>query len=218
MFDVHSIVASGGILAIALIIFAETGLLLGFFLPGDTLLVAAGIFASQHKSQLPLVALLIIVAIAAIAGYEVGYIIGKRAGPRFFKRKDGLLFREEYVLRAEKLAEKHGGKSILIARFIAIVRTIVPLVAGMGKMPRKKFVIYNFIGGAAWTSSVILAAYWIGSRVPNIDRVVLPLILLAMIGTVGIMMWQFGSSAQKRRELKIALREEWGYLFNKNKS
>ena len=218
MFDVNSIVASGGILVIALIIFAETGLLLGFFLPGDTLLVAAGIFASQHKSQLPLVALLIVVAIAAIAGYEVGYVIGKRAGPRFFKRKDGLLFREEYVLRAERLAEKHGGKSILIARFIAIVRTIVPLVAGMGKMPRKKFVIYNFIGGAAWTSSVILAAYWIGSRVPNIDRVVLPLILLAMIGTVGIMMWQFGSNAQKRRELKNAMREEWDYLFNKNKS
>lgn len=202
---------------VALIIFAETGMLLGFFLPGDTLLVAAGIFASQHKSQLSLEALLIVVAIAAIAGYEVGYIIGKRAGPRFFKRKGGLLFKEEYVLRAEKLAKKHGGKSILVARFIAIVRTIVPLVAGMGKMPRKKFVIYNVIGGTAWTTSVILAAYWIGSRVPNIDRVVLPLILLAMIVTTGVVVWQFGSSVEKRRELRVALREEWDYLFNKNK-
>jgi membrane-associated protein len=160
---------------------------------------------------------LIVVAIAAIAGYEVGYIIGKRAGPRFFKRKGGLLFKEEYVLRAEKLAKKHGGKSILVARFIAIVRTIVPLVAGMGKMPRKKFVIYNVIGGTAWTTSVILAAYWIGSRVPNIDRVVLPLILLAMIVTTGVVVWQFGSSVEKRRELRVALREEWDYLFNKNK-
>jgi membrane-associated protein len=213
MFDVQGIVASGGILAVALIIFAETGLLLGFFLPGDTLLVAAGLLAGQHK--LPVLVLLPVIAIAAIAGYEVGYIIGKRAGPRFFKRKDGLLFREEYVLRAEKLAEKHGGKSILIARFIAIVRTVVPLVAGMGKMPRKKFVIYNIIGGVAWVSTIILAAYWIGSRVPNIDRVILPLVLLAMIGTVGIMMWQFGSNAQKRRELKVALREEWNYLFQR---
>lgn len=202
-------------MAVALIIFAETGLLLGFFLPGDTLLIAAGLLAGQHK--LPVLVLLPVVAFAAIAGYEVGYLIGKRAGPRFFKRKDGLLFREEYVLRAEKLAEKHGGKSILIARFIAIVRTIVPLVAGMGKMPRKKFVVYNVIGGVVWVSTIILAAYWIGSRVPNIDRVVLPLILLAMVGTVAIMMWQFGSSAQKRHELGVALREEWDYLFNKNK-
>jgi membrane-associated protein len=215
MFDVQSIVASGGILVVALIIFAETGLLLGFFLPGDTLLVAAGLLAGQHK--LPILVLLPVVAMAAIAGYEVGYLIGKRAGPRFFKRKDGLLFREEYVLRAEKLAEKHGGKSILIARFIAIVRTIVPLVAGMGKMPRKKFVIYNIIGGVAWVSTITLAAFWIGSRVPNIDRVILPLVLLAMVVTFAVVMWQFGSSSQKRHELKIALREEWDYLFNKNK-
>jgi membrane-associated protein len=215
MFDVNHIVASGGILAVALIIFAETGLLLGFFLPGDTLLIAAGLLAGQHK--LPVLVLLPVVAFAAIAGYEAGYLIGKRAGPRFFKRKDGLLFREEYVLRAEKLAEKHGGKSILIARFIAIVRTIVPLVAGMGKMPRKKFVIYNIIGGVAWVSTITLAAFWIGSRVPNIDRVILPLVLLAMVVTFAVVMWQFGSSSQKRHELRVALREEWDYLFNKNK-
>jgi membrane-associated protein len=215
MFDVNSIVASGGILVVALIIFAETGLLLGFFLPGDTLLVAAGIFASQHKSQLSLEVLLPIIAVAAIAGYEVGYIIGKRAGPRFFKRKGGLLFKQEYLERTEELTKKHGGKSILIARFIAVVRTIVPLVAGMGKMPRKKFVLYNVIGGTAWTSSIILAAYWVGNRVPNIDKIVLPLLLLAMVGTFAVVVWKFGGNSEKRRELKLALREEWHYLFNK---
>ena len=133
------IVQAGGILLVALIIFAETGLLVGFFLPGDTLLIAAGIYAAAHHHQVPLWALLPAVAAASILGYEVGYKIGKAAGPRFFTRQDGLFFRQEYVTRTTDFFERHGGKSVILARFVAVVRTVVPLVAGMGKMDRKFF-------------------------------------------------------------------------------
>jgi membrane-associated protein len=142
MINVDSILQGGGLLAVALIIFAECGLLLGFFLPGDTLLIAAGVFAAQGK--LPIALLLPIVAIAAIAGYQVGYLIGERAGPRVFKRKDGLLFREEYVDRAQDFFTRHGGKAILLARFIAVVRTFVPLVAGIGIIQRSGCHLMDF--------------------------------------------------------------------------
>jgi len=204
-----------GILLVALIIFAETGLLIGFFLPGDTLLIAAGIFAAGHHHQLPLWELLPVVAIAAIAGYEVGYKIGRTAGPRFFKRKDGLFFKEEYVTRTTAFFEKHGGKSVVLARFIAIVRTVVPLVAGMGKMDRGFFRLYNIIGGVLWTFSLTLAAYWLGSKAPNLDHYLLPLLLLAMISTIATLLIGALRSKKSRVNLKRALHEEWDYFFKR---
>jgi membrane-associated protein len=179
--SVDHIVQTGGLLAIALIIFAETGLLIGFFLPGDTLLIAAGILSSQGK--LPLWALIPVTAVAAILGYQVGYIIGERAGPRFFKRREGILFRIEYIERAEDFFNRHGGKTIILARFVAVVRTIVPLVAGVGKMPKKLFFTYNIIGAVLWVTSVTLAAYWLGSKIPNIDKYLIILVVLAMVFT-----------------------------------
>src|ERR1700754_2440485 len=142
--DVNQIIQTGGLLAILLIIFAETGLLLGFFLPGDTLLIAAGIFASQDK--LPLGWLLILTPLAAILGYQVAYKIGERAGPKLFHRDDGVLFRSEYIKRTEDFINRHGGKAILLARFVVVVRTVIPLLAGMGKMSKKKFLFYNVLG------------------------------------------------------------------------
>jgi membrane-associated protein len=209
------IVQAGGILVVALIIFAETGLLAGFFLPGDTLLIAAGVFAAEHHHLVPLWALLPAVAVAAILGYEVGYKIGAVAGPRFFKRTDGLFFRQDYVTRTTAFFERHGGKAVILARFIAVIRTVVPLVAGMGKMDRRFFRLYNIVGGILWTFSVTLAAYWVGSRVHNLDKYLVDLLVLAMVLTVVGLLGGALRNKRTRAGLRQALREEFRYFFKK---
>jgi len=211
--SVETIVASGGILAIALIVFAESGLLLGFFLPGDTLLIAAGIFASQ--GTMPLEILIPVVTVAAIAGYQLGFIIGQRAGPRFFTRKGGVLFRQEYTGQAQVFFTKHGGKAVILARFVAVVRTVVPILAGVGQMSSSRFGFYNIAGAVVWVAGLILGSYWLGSRFPDLDKIILPLLLIAIVITTASVLWKFGSTRQKRKELKAALSEEVNYLFSK---
>ncbi len=159
-------IAQGGLMLIALIVFIESGLLVGFFLPGDTLLIAAGVLAAQGALPIQLTILTIIVA--AVVGDNVGYTIGKYSGKRLFRKKDGILFRHEYVERAQAFYEKHGGKTIIIARFVPIVRTFAPVVAGIGKMNRIKFFFYNVIGAIIWATSVTLLGYWVGSKIPHI--------------------------------------------------
>lgn len=168
MFNVDTIISSGGILIISAIIFAESGLLVGFFLPGDTLLFGAGLAASQGKFSL--IWLIVSVVLAAIIGDNVGYSIGRRAGPRIFKKEDGILFRQEYLQKSEEFYEKHGGKTIILARFTPIVRTFAPVVAGAGKMPREKFMFYNIIGGILWGGGMSLLSYTIGGRIPHLDK------------------------------------------------
>jgi len=213
-FSIHHIIQAGGLLAIGLIIFAESGLLIGFFLPGDTLLIAAGIFASQHE-YVNIFALLPVVLLAAIIGYQVGYQIGFRGGPRIFKRKDGLLFREDYIPRTEKYIAQHGGKTMILARFIAVVRTLVPLVAGIGKMPRKVFLFYNIVGAVIWTGIILLGSYWIGSQIKDVDKYVLPIVAIGIVLTVGIEFWVVLRSRESRRQLISGLKEEYRYFFKK---
>ena len=211
MLNVDTILQTGGLLAVALIIFAETGLLVGFFLPGDTLLIAAGVFAATGR--LPLAAVLPVAAIAAILGYQTGYQIGYRAGPRLFHRKNSALFREEYLERTEKFFKQHGRKTLLFARFIVVVRTVIPLVAGMGKMDKRKFLFYNVVGGIIWTFSVTLAAYWLGKRIPNLDHYIVLLVVLAIVLTSGTVIYELLRNRDKRHELSAAVREELNYLF-----
>ncbi len=182
MFNVEHIISAGGLLVIGAIVFAETGLLVGFFLPGDTLLLSAGIFAAQGKLNLPL--LLVIVVVAAIAGDNMGYTIGKHSGKRMFNKKDGVLFRQEYIKKAEAFYEKHGAKTIIFAKFVPIVRTFSAVVAGVGNMPRKKFVLYDVIGVFLWGIGVTLLGYWFGSKIPNIDKYIGYAVVGAMIITV----------------------------------
>jgi len=177
MFDVEAIVGAG-VLVVAAIVFAESGLLIGFFLPGDTLLFSAGLIASQ--GTIPLGWLLFATTTAAIIGDNVGYSIGRRAGPRIFKKKDGILFHQDHLMRAEKFYEKHGGKTVTIARFVPIVRTFAPVVAGAGKMPRGRFMFYNVIGGIFWCFSMILLGYWLGSKIPGLDHYI-EYVLIAVI-------------------------------------
>lgn len=197
MFDIPALIETGGLLLIILIVFAETGLLFGFFLPGDTLLLSAGVFASQgHFSIYTAVPAIIL---AAVLGNTVGYYIGKHAGKRIFKQKDGLFFRQEYIERAEKFYEVHGWKTILIARFVPIVRTFAPVVAGIGSMNQQAFLLYNVLGALLWGGGVTVLGYWLGSRIPNIDHYILPVILLAMVATFGPMLYHLGKNLLTRR-------------------
>lgn len=156
------------IIIVAAIVFAESGLLIGFFLPGDTLLFGAGLLASQ--GEIPIVPLIIATIAAAIIGDNVGYSIGRSAGHRLFTKKDSLLFKHEHVERAEKFYEKHGGLTIIIARFVPIVRTFAPVVAGISKMDRARFMLFNVIGGVLWGAGVTLLGYWFGKRIPHLDK------------------------------------------------
>lgn len=193
----------GGLIAIAGIIFAESGLLIGFFLPGDTLLFPAGFFAAQGK--LPLAGVILAAFIGSVIGNETGYIIGKKSGPRIFRKKDGIVFRQEYIQKSEAFYEKHGGKTIILARFLPIIRTFAPLVAGVGNMDRKKFTLYNVIGGAAWVVITVLLGYWLGSKIPNIDHYILPAIGVATLFTFGPTVLHLA----KDKRLRTFLGHQW---------
>lgn len=156
-------------------VFVETGLLVGFFLPGDTLLFAAGYLAS--KGIFNIYVIVIGTTIMAILGDTVGYFIGRRIGRRIYTRKDSFLFKHEYVVRAQKFTERYGKKTIFLARYIPVVRTFAPVIAGVGEMPYKTFLSYNIFGGIVWCFSLTLLGYFLGEKVPNIDKYVLPIVL-----------------------------------------
>jgi membrane-associated protein len=183
MLNVSDIIQSGGLLLIAAIIFAESGMFVGFFFPGDTLLLTAGVFAAQGK--LSLAPVIIVVAIAAIAGDNTGYHIGKRYGRRLFRKPDGLIFRQEYVQRAERFYERFGSRTMLIAHFVPVVRTFVPPVAGVAKMDYPKFVLFDAIGDTAWAIIVTLIGYWFGTRIPNIDHYIILAVVAVVVITLG---------------------------------
>ena len=151
-----------GEIGLMLIIFAETGLLIGFFLPGDSLLFTAGILANQGK--LNLAAVLIGCFAAAVLGDQVGFTIGQRMGPRLLRRPDSRLFKREYIDRTEDFFDRHGAKTIVLARFVPVVRTFAPVVAGVGKMSRRTFISFNVIGAFIWVFGVTLAGYCAGRR------------------------------------------------------
>lgn len=183
MFDVSHIIQAGGLLLIGAIIFGESGMFIGFFFPGDTLLLTAGVFAAQGK--LSLASVILVVAIAAIAGDNVGYHIGKRYGRRLFRKQDGLIFRQEYVQRSEKFYERWGSRTMLIAHFVPIVRTFVPPVAGVAKMDYKQFVFFDAIGDTAWAIVVTLIGYWFGTKIPNLDHYIVLAVVAVVLITLG---------------------------------
>jgi membrane-associated protein len=167
-------------LGLILIIFAETGLLIGFFLPGDSLLFTAGILASQ--GDLNIFVITIGCFAAAVIGDQVGYNIGRRAGPALFRRPDSRLFKQKYVERTKEFFETHGPKTIVLARFVPIVRTFAPVLAGVGEMRYRTFITYNVAGGALWAIGVTLAGFFLGEIVgDSIDRYLLPIIFLIVL-------------------------------------
>lgn len=183
VFDINSLIQSGGILIVAFIVFAESGLLVGFWLPGDTLLLGAGIIAAQGEINLFL--LIITVVLAAIIGDNLGYSIGKRTGHKIFNKEDGIFFQKDHVQRAERFYEEHGGKTIILARFIPVVRTFAPLVAGVGKMDRKKFLMYNIVGALLWGAGVVLLGYWFGSKIPHLEQYIQYVLMAIIVFSIG---------------------------------
>lgn len=178
MIDVTGWIEAGGLLVIFLIIFSESGMMVGFFFPGDTLLLSAGVLAAAGKLHLPLV--LLVAAVAAILGDNIGYQIGKFLGPKLFK-KDSFIFRHEYIERAERFFEKYGSKTMMLAHFVPIVRTYAPVAAGAAKMPRAKFAIFDAIGDIAWAVTITLIGYFVGSRIPSIDKYIEPVLVLIIV-------------------------------------
>ena len=168
IYDISGIIQWGGLFIICAIIFAETGLLAGFFLPGDSLLVTAGIFAAA--GHLNIIYLLIFVTLSAIIGDQVGYYIGHKAGKFLFTKKESSLFKTEYLEKAKKFYEKYGPKTIVLARFVPIIRTFAPAIAGATNMEYKKFIFYNIFGGILWSFTTILGGYFLGSLIPDIEK------------------------------------------------
>jgi membrane-associated protein len=161
---IETLLAKGGLfvyVGLVFIVFAETGLAVGFFLPGDSLLVVAGLFAAAGKLNLAI--LLSTLVVAAVVGDAVGYLTGARLGPRLFKRQKSFFFRPSHLQKAHSFYEKYGGKTIIIARFVPIVRTFAPIVAGAANMPYRRFVVFNVAGGFLWVFSMILAGYFLGN-------------------------------------------------------
>jgi membrane-associated protein len=166
--DVQGLIQWGGLLMVCIIVFVETGLFVGFFLPGDSLLVTAGLFAA--KGDIDLFLLLALVSLCAVVGDQTGYLIGRKAGSALFKREDSLFFKRKHLIKAHDFYEKYGNKTIVIARFVPIVRTFAPAVAGAAEMNYRRFVTYNVMGGVLWVFSMIFGGYLMGKTIPNLDK------------------------------------------------
>jgi membrane-associated protein len=203
-FDPQHLIEVGGLALIAFIVFAESGLLFGFLFPGDTLLFTAGLIASQ--GQFSIWAAIPVIVFSAIAGGQVGYIIGQRYGPKLFRKNDSILFHHDHIERAEIFYEKHGGKTIILARFVPFVRTFAPVVAGVGKMNLRLFTIYNVIGSGIWGISVTLLGYYFGPKIPHIDKLLLPIIGCVMVASFGPAIYHILKDPDSRQKLIKKLR------------
>lgn len=166
--DVRGLIEWGGTAMVCGIVFVETGMFVGFFLPGDSLLVTAGVFAGA--GQLKLALLLTLVTLCAIAGDQLGYLIGRKAGASLYRRKDSRFFKRRHLEEAHDFYEKYGGKTIIMARFVPIIRTFCPPVAGAAKMNYVRYLVYDVIGGICWVWGMTLLGYTLGRTVPNIDK------------------------------------------------
>lgn len=173
-----------GTIGLFVIVFAESGLFFGFFLPGDSLLFTAGVLCAKANSPLwPLPVVLVGVAVAAISGDQVGYLFGRRVGPAIFRRPDSRLFRQAHVEKAQAYFEEHGPKTILLARFVPIVRTFAPILAGVGRMEYRTFVTYNVVGALVWGVGVTTLGYLLGEAI-DIDKYLLPIIAVIVLVSV----------------------------------
>ncbi|HXB56444.1 MAG TPA: VTT domain-containing protein [Vicinamibacteria bacterium] len=189
LYNVPELIRLGGMGGLILVVFCETGLMVGFFLPGDSLLVTAGLFAA--RGDLDIIYLNLALMAAAVIGDATGYLIGYRLGKALYRRPDSLLFRREHLLKTQRFYERHGGKTIIIARFMPIVRTFAPVVAGAGEMTYRRFAAYNVVGGVAWVASMTLTGYYLARAVPDLEKhihvVVAVVIFLSLLP--GIIAW-----------------------------
>jgi membrane-associated protein len=197
----YELVRWGGYVALVAIVFTETGLLIGFFLPGDSLLITAGLVASAGGLDIWLLNGLL--SVAAIVGDSVGYAIGYRTGPRIFTREDSRWFSRTHLVRTREFYERHGGKTIVLARFIPIIRTFAPVVAGVGQMEYRRFLAYNVLGGIGWVAGLTWAGYLLGQTIPDIGRyihIVIGVVIVLSVIPIGVEWWR----ARARRDDAVA--------------
>lgn len=181
-FDLVTLIQTVGYLGVFVIVLLESGLLIGFFFPGDSLLFTAGFLASQGFFDIKI--LIIGCFIAAVLGDSIGYYIGKKLGPKIFNKDDSIFFKKKHLEKAQGFYSKHGGKTIILARFIPIVRAFAPVVAGASKMNYKRFAIFNLVGGVLWAIGITLAGFYLGSVIPDVDKYLLPIIGLIIIASL----------------------------------
>lgn len=181
-FDLVELIKTAGYLGVFTIVFLESGLLIGFFFPGDSLLFTAGFLTSQ--GYLDIKVLIAGCFVAAVAGDNIGYYIGKKLGPKVFTKDTSLFFHKGHLEKAQKFYDKHGGKTIILARFIPVIRAFAPVVAGVGRMNYRKFLLFNLVGGVFWAIGVTLAGYYLGRLIPDVDKYLLPIVGLIIIVSV----------------------------------
>jgi membrane-associated protein len=222
-FDLTNFVANTGpwivVLVIAAIIFAESGLLIGFFLPGDSILFTAGFLVFAGRLNIDIHILVLIVFIAAILGDSVGYVFGRRIGRRIFNRPNSRLFRQENILKAEEFYKKYGGAAVVLARFIPVVRTFAPIVAGVGNMRYRLFVIYNIIGALLWAAGITYAGFYIGALLHrmgiDVDTILLPIVFLILVLSILPPLIHVLKDKRQRTLIWNGTKKQFNILFRK---
>ncbi len=210
--DLISIIKTAGYLGIFAITFAESGLFVGFFLPGDSLLFTAGFLASQGFLNISI--LMIVACVGAITGDSVGYAFGRNVGPKIFTKEDSIFFHKDHLIRAEHFYNQYGAKTIVIARFMPIVRTFAPILAGVGSMRYGTFLFYNIVGGTLWALGLSGIGYYLGSTIPNIDHYLLPII-------AGIIILSVAPTAihiLRNKEYRVQIKKSFMDLWKRNKT
>lgn len=204
--DLHDLILAVGLVGLFVIVFAESGLLIGFFLPGDSLLLTAGVISAAEPERFPIWLVCAVCFVAAVTGDAVGYWFGQRVGRRLYERPDSRLFRKSHLRAAEAFYEKHGGKTIVIARFLPFVRTFAPIVAGTAHMPYRRFAIFNVTGGLLWAIGVPLAGFALGSVIPPevLDRYLY--VIIAVVIGLSILPTAFHVYRSNREEVHARVR------------
>ena len=212
------------LLIVAAIIFSESGLLIGFFLPGDSILFTLGFLiqgTSSFTLDLNIHLTILFLFMAAVLGDNVGYMFGRKLGPKLFKKPNSLLFRQENVQKAQDFYDKHGGKTIIIARFIPIVRTFAPLIAGVAKMNHRTFMAYNLIGGALWTAGITYLGYFLGKLLQglgiDIDVILLPIVAIILVASVAPALYHLLKDKKQRTAIWNATKLEWRKIIERKK-
>jgi len=211
MFNLVSLIKTAGYFGLFGIVFAESGLLLGFFLPGDSLLFTAGFLASQGFLNIWI--LIPLVFIGAVLGDNVGYAFGHKVGPLIFTKEDSILFHKDHLERAKVFYEKHGPKTLVLARFMPGIRTFVPILAGIGKMNYPTFMTYNLVGGLLWGIGMPLLGYFLGSVIPDIDRYLIPIIMAIIVLSLLPSLYHILKAKEERQRIWGLVKKKFWTIF-----
>ncbi len=203
--DLTALIRSLGYIGVFAVVFAESGLLVGMFLPGDSLLFTAGFLASQGVLNFP--ALLAITFVAAVAGDSVGYLTGKRYGHKVFVKEKSLIFSTDHIKKSEAFYEKHGGKALILARFTPIVRTLAPILAGVGKMHYRTFLLFNLVGAFLWAVGITSLGYFLGNAIPDVDRYILPALVIVIFVSLLPSFWHVARDAEQRAKIHTVAKQ-----------